>query len=421
MHRIAPEFENSDAAFRALFEALPISVALFSGGRLVYINPAGAAILEAASGELKGCDLMDLVHPMDRTRTAKRLTSLTHEANAPAEIRIVTARGNLRVMILSSRKVHFGSDEAVLVTGMDMTRHSEVEAQLRESEQNFRRLFESMQDVYYRTDASGVVQMVGPGVRRVLGYEPHEIVGRSAEAYYPSPADRDALKQAIREFGEVSDFPGQMVCRDGRVIDISISSHALYDESGNFAGVEGIYRDVTERKMLERELRRLATTDSLTGVANRRAFLEHAALIFRNCRRYPMTIALLILDLDHFKSINDRHGHVAGDDVLVRFVGAVGAELRETDVFGRLGGEEFCVLLQHSNPENANGVACRILERVRTMNITSPSGESFGITVSIGFTVNAAEDNAIERLLERADKALYAAKHAGRNCAKGSE
>ena len=159
--------------------------------------------------------------------------------NKSSEFRIRTERGNLRMVLISSVAIEWDGAPAVLMCGMDMTHQSEIEAQLRESEQNFRRLFENMQDVYYRTDAQGIVQHVGPGVRRVLGYEPHEIEGRTAESYYPQSKDRDAFKAAIMEHGEVSDFPGQMVRRDGTVIDISISSHALYDYAGNFAGVEG--------------------------------------------------------------------------------------------------------------------------------------------------------------------------------------
>src|SRR5690606_4287196 len=161
-----------------------------------------------------------------------------------------------------------------------------------------------------RTDAQGVVQQVGPGVRRVLGYEPQQIEGRTAESYYPQTSDRDAFKAAILAHGEVSDFPGQMVRRDGQVIDISISSRALYDHDGRFAGVEGIYRDVTQRKNLERELQRLATTDMLTGMFNRRAFLDCSESLYAESLRSGEPLTLLMLDLDHFKSINDRFGHL---------------------------------------------------------------------------------------------------------------
>jgi len=254
-----------------LLQTLPAAVLVTQNGVIRFANAASAQLLEApAPGLLAGRHYGDFVHPIDLHRSSHRVQQVaepTHAGhpNKPSEFRIRTLLGNLRMVLISSAAVEWDQAPAVLMCGLDMTHQSEIEAQLRESEQNFRRLFENMQDVYYRTDAQGVVRHVGPGVRRVLGYEPHEIEGRTAESYYPSSSDREAFKAAILEHGEVSDFPGQMVRRDGTVIDISISSHALYDHAGSFAGVEGIYRDVTQRKNLERELQRLATTDMLTG------------------------------------------------------------------------------------------------------------------------------------------------------------
>ena len=224
-----------------------------------------------------------------------------------------------------------------------------------------------MQDVYYRTDAKGIVQMVGPGVRSVLGFEPQEIEGKTAESYYRQTSDRDLMKKAIIKNGEVADFPGQMVRKDGRIIDISISSRALYDDRGAFAGVEGIYRDVTQRKIMERELQRLATIDPLTNIANRRAFLEQADLIFKSSQRYLSNMNMLMLDLDFFKAINDKYGHLGGDKVLTRFAQTVALELRDSDLFGRIGGEEFCILLQQFNQQEAMNVAERIRERVHSL------------------------------------------------------
>ena len=277
---VSPKYPKAELCH--LLESMPVSAALFCNGKLTFINHFGAAILESNQLQLIGRELTDFIHSMDQARSASRMANLQDQqnVNAPVRMHILTALGNVREMLVSSRIIQLESCDAILICGMDLTMHSQAEAQLRESEQNFRRLFESMTDVYYRTDTRGVVQMVGPGVRRVLGYEPHEIIGRTAEAYYPSPADRDALKRAIMERGEVTDFSGQMVRKDGRIIDISISSHIYHDENNNFAGIEGIYRDVMDRKMLERELRLLASTDSLTGVANRREFFEQAEKVF---------------------------------------------------------------------------------------------------------------------------------------------
>lgn len=418
LQRLNAALETSPELFRHLVEVMPITVCLFVERRLIYINRVGQTMLEADDrGQLVGQSLRRFIHPVDLARVEARFrrAETLPGPNLAIEIRVLTLKDKLRLLTTASAPVIYEDQRAVLVAGMDITHRLKMEQQLRESEQHFRRLFENMQDVYYRTDADGIVQMVGPSVRNVLGYEPEEIIGRPAEDYYPNPSDRDALKAAIRGHGSVADFPGQMVRQDGRIIDISISSHVLRDDQGAFAGVEGIYRDVTERKMLERELRRLATTDSLTGIANRRDFLEQAARQLRRCQRYDTHLVMLILDLDHFKTFNDRFGHITGDTVLRAFVKAVQPELRDTDLFGRLGGEEFCVILHETRQDDALRVAERIRARVAGIDLAAEADIESVITVSIGLTGNRPGDTAIERLLERADKALYAAKMAGRN------
>ena len=405
----------------SLLHTLPAAVLVTQEGAIRFANAASMALLEAPStdsliGRLSG----DFVHPMDQVRSTNRIQQVAvpeqgGRPNKSSEFRIRTLQGNLRMVLISSVAVEWNGAPAVLMCGLDMTHQSEIEAQLRESEQNFRRLFENMQDVYYRTDSQGVVLHVGPGVRRVLGYEPHEIEGRTAESYYPQSSDRDAFKAAIMEKGEVSDFPGQMVRRDGSIIDISISSHLLYDHAGHFAGVEGIYRDVTQRKNLERELHRLATTDMLTGMANRRAFLEMATAIYERARAHAEPLTLLMLDLDHFKDINDRLGHLEGDRALVEFAHAVRAHLRASDIVGRLGGEEFGVLLPLTSATEALEVATRILQGIAGLQLHDETGHPYHITASLGMGAIRATDRSLRDMLDRADQALYLAKNRGRN------
>lgn len=381
------------------------------------MNPSCSALLESDQQTLVGKKLSEFIHPLDSSISTNRLARLEKESgsNEPTEIRIITALGNVKILQVVSRKIQLQSHSTILICATDLTLRSEMELKLKESEQNFRRLFENMTDVYYRTDTQGIVQMVGPGVRHVLGYEPEDIIGNTAEAFYPNPKDRDALKKAIREMGVVTDFPGQMVRKDGKIIDISISSHLLYDENKQFAGVEGIYRDVTERADLQRELHRLATLDPLTEVANRRAFFEQADILFKRCKNNNETMALLILDMDNFKKINDTYGHAMGDNVLIRFVEAANKELKDRDYLARLGGEEFCIILPGRNRQETTDTCQRILEQTRQLRFKSDEAEEFGVTVSIGATFYHDEDTKVRFMLVRADKALYQAKSQGRN------
>ena len=404
-----------------LMHALPVAVLITQNGVICLANTASLVLLEADTLlDVQGRLLSDFVHTLDKLRSSDRLQQAsapehTGQPNKPAEFRVRTTKGHLRMVLVSTVGITLDGAPALLICGMDMTHQNEIQEQLRESERHFRRLFESMQDVYYRTDTQGVVQHVGPGVRRVLGYEPQEIEGHTAESYYPQSSDRDAFKAAIMAHGEVSDFPGQMVRKDGTVIDISISSHALFDHNGAFAGVEGLYRDVTQRKNLERELQRLATTDMLTGMANRRSFLEVAEATFQRARESHAPLTVLMLDLDHFKTINDRFGHLEGDRVLAEFARATKHQLRANDTVGRLGGEEFGLLLPHTLPAEGADIATRILEAIRALELTDSNGRPYGVTTSMGLGTLSPGDRSLHDLLDRADQALYLAKRRGRN------
>jgi diguanylate cyclase (GGDEF)-like protein len=160
---------------------------------------------------------------------------------------------------------------------------------------------------------------------------------------------------------------------------------------------------------VQQRLTELATRDSLTGALNRRAFLVGAAAELARSRRYRSSLSLLQIDLDHFKQVNDRYGHLAGDRVLIDFVTRVGSLLRVTDVFGRTGGEEFTLLL----PQTGAAEALLIAERIRTA--LAASEVTPGYTASVGVTTTQGEAKSLESLLGKADEALYRAKANGRN------
>lgn len=177
--------------------------------------------------------------------------------------------------------------------------------------------------------------------------------------------------------------------------------------------------EVAERQRLQEDLERLANTDALTGLPNRRFFMAQLAGELARRHRYGHPLSLLMLDLDHFKQVNDRWGHAAGDEALRLFADSVQCCLRTQDVVGRLGGEEFAILL----PETAENVALPVAERIRARLEQTPLPSSKGeshVTVSIGVT-QAQDSDDLESLLHRADQALYAAKERGRNRVVSSE
>ncbi|MDZ7791016.1 MAG: sensor domain-containing diguanylate cyclase [Xanthomonadales bacterium] len=164
----------------------------------------------------------------------------------------------------------------------------------------------------------------------------------------------------------------------------------------------------------EEELRRLVSTDSLTGLSSRRAFLEQAEDLLERARDSERALSLLILDLDHFKSINDRFGHPVGDEALVAFARVCRQVLRDEDLIGRTGGEEFAVVLQGADADKAGKLAERLRRAIDETVVSSAAGE-FSLSVSIGAAPLSAGEVDLNRWLKQADDALYAAKRNGRN------
>ncbi|MGB0670371.1 MAG: diguanylate cyclase [Rhodospirillales bacterium] len=174
-------------------------------------------------------------------------------------------------------------------------------------------------------------------------------------------------------------------------------------------------REINRRQALELELRSLATTDPLSGLANRRHFLERAEEAVHTARRQGLDLALIYLDLDNFKQINDCYGHPAGD-AMIRHIALIGGEtLSEDDLMGRIGGEEFAILLAGKGQTQALSLAEHIRARLETGLLTTEAGATFSTTASFGMTCLNQDDRSIDDLIRRADAALYRAKREGRN------
>jgi len=170
-----------------------------------------------------------------------------------------------------------------------------------------------------------------------------------------------------------------------------------------------------QARAAQAELRRLASIDELTGVANRRWFTAMASRELERCRRFNHQLALLMIDVDHFKKVNDTHGHAVGDEVLKAFTRVLEGNLRSVDLLGRLGGEEFAVMLPESDHKAASHTAERLRAAVETLDFPLEGGSHLKITTSVGIAILASAGETLDRLLARADGALYIAKREGRN------
>jgi len=286
------------------------------------------------------------------------------------------------------------------------------------SERKYRRLVEGANSAIVHFDTHGVIRFANGYCQRFFGYDEDELVGHNLMGTIvpPSPtfsADMDRLMQDVQQQPDkylVSE--SENMRKDGRRVWLSWSNRAIRDERGQLIEILSVGHDITPRKELERELRRLATSDPLTGAANRRRIVDRATRELQRSRRYDRPLSLLMLDIDHFKRINDRHGHDVGDRVLVRFVEACSAELREDDIIARIGGEEFAVLLPEADLETANAVGERLRATAAEIRIDEPVVR---ITVSVGVADFGDADEDCQGAFKRADEALYRAKEQGRD------
>lgn len=291
---------------------------------------------------------------------------------------------------------------------------------LRESEEKYRSLFENAHEGIFIARLDSQFLQVNPAMAQVLGCPTPEDFLRThqADAVWPflDGDDQESLFNTLAMHGQVSHLQIRMLRQDGQTIWVEINAQVRPADSRHpDAKVEGVLSDITERKRMLEELRHLATTDSLTGLYNRRHFLELCERELRRVHRYPNDIALLMLDADHFKNINDMYGHDAGDQVLRIISRLCRAHVREVDIVGRMGGEEFAILL----PQTGFSATLDIAERLRTAiaQTTLPltDGQMLRFTVSIGGYTFTGRKLAVDELLKAADQALYAAKRNGRN------
>lgn len=296
-----------------------------------------------------------------------------------------------------------------------LTRQRKLAAQLREREAALRLLADNSSDVLLSMDVGGNIRFASPSVQGLGGYRPGALIGRNALALI-EPEHRGLVQRAHLDALAAPDtsvmVEYQARRQDGSTAWFETITRAVGDGDGGVAGVVSAIRDVSHRKAVERQLRRAADSDALTGLPNRRPFLAALDEAVAHAGHRPATIAMV--DLDHFKRINDRYGHAAGDAALTTIAGVFGRELRDDDMVARLGGEEFAVLLRGADLTVAEATCERLRLAIAAQPILAPGTPLFRITASFGLA-EVIPGGGAETILEAADRALYAAKNAGRN------
>lgn len=327
----------------------------------------------------------------------------------------------------------------------DITARKQAERSLQAAERNLRNVLEALPIGVWLMDAQGRIVHGNPAGKdiwaggRYVGPEQFgEYKGWWLDSGKPVAADEWAAARAIRK-GETSiDEQIRIECFDGSGKIILNSAVPLRDEDGRINGAIIVNQDITARYQAEAKLRETgasldaanrelqqvlvreqlnARTDALTGLSNRRHFFEVGEQLFAVAQRYHAPLAVLLFDVDRFKQFNDRYGHHAGDAILKRVAALAREHMREADVLARYGGEEFIMALPNTDAQGAHAVAEAIRQRIAEASIRIDH-EQAGVTISVGCADILPGDDAIERIIQRADHALYEAKDAGRDCSR---
>jgi diguanylate cyclase (GGDEF)-like protein/PAS domain S-box-containing protein len=411
---------RSEARFRSLIEnSSDLVVVLGRDERVSFVSPASQKLLGQRDDHFVGKEPLQFVHPDDRAAVVEALTNGTPRTDysEPLEVRLAHADGSYRWFeMLSTDLRHDPEIEGLVVNARDITDRKGAEQLLARNEARFRALVQNSSDVVAVVDDNAFFTYVSPSIFGMLGYKADELVGTSALNLLPSEEVTAALRAHAKVLGESfeqASVETRVLDRDGiwHTVDITITD--LRDEPA----VEGVVlnaRDVTVRKALEHDLRKQAMHDALTGLGNRAMFTDRVTHALGRGDDFQHVVAVLFVDLDDFKMVNDSLGHEVGDALLVLVAERLRTCLRDVDTAARLGGDEFAVLLESAfNEGEVCGVADRILGSMRAP--FSIDGRELAITASVGIAISADRASSAEVLLRNADMAMYLAKDRGKD------
>lgn len=416
--RAEQALRESEEKYRMLVEQA--SDAIFTAdldGLLLDTNNAGCKLLGYTIEEIRKLKVDDIANLTPGSQL--RLNGLASGEPLLIEGEVLCKDGALKYVEVSARQLPDGNFQGIV---RDVTERKQAEEKLRQLSS----AVEHSPSAIVISDASGHIEYVNPKFTALTGFTLEEVRGKIPLNTYGAGELQDEAKrsehwQTIRDGKE---WRGEMLNRkkDGETYWEAASISPIMNSAGIITHFVAVSEDITLRKENEEKIKhlnagleKLAMTDHLTSLYNRRYFMQRGAEEFKRSRRTNHPLSLLMLDIDHFKRVNDTHGHEAGDMTLQQVAAALKSSLRETDILGRMGGEEFAVLLPNTLSKEAALLAERIRHAVESIPFEIP-GATLTITISIGVAMQAEGMSGIDDMLRNADVAMYNAKHRGGNC-----
>lgn len=382
-------------------------------GQFLGITPRFVGFLGYSREEMLGFNVQDLLPDKLKDQFRSYIDRVVENGRDEGLIQLVTKAGRRRI-VEHKNIISIDADGTKTICGIakDVTDVLETEQALIESEIRFRSILDSIEDGYFEVDLEGSFTFFNDAIPAHLGYAAEELHGLNYRKYMDDANARRVFETFHNVFmtgTPTKSFDWELMKKDGTRIFVEASVSLLRDRKGDPSGFCGIIRDISERKRTEQELAYLAYHDALTGLFNRKAFLEKLEEVLKEARRYENFRTILFIDLDHFKKVNDDYGHEIGDKLLMQVAARLRKTLRDTDYISRLGGDEFTVILGGLVKPNPERVAERILKCLAKPYDFQGIRIEF-VTPSIGVSTYPDDGHDAETLLKHADSAMYMAK-----------
>ncbi len=426
------EKDRAEATLRSISDAV---ITTDAQGRLKQANPAGLAVIEADKLEqVAGHSMLDVVAPDYRAAYAEHHRRVLAGESMKMEYEIIGLKGDHRWLETHAVPLQDHGERVHLAVVRDITERKKTDAELEHYRSHLEDLVEQRtadlrvaaaafdsQDAMMVTDANSVILQVNRAFTEITGYTAEEAVGKTPSLLESGRHDADFYRAMWETIRRTGGWQGEVWDRrkNGEVYPKWISISALKDPDGAVTHYISAHHDITERKAAEEEIRNLAFYDHLTGLPNRRLLIDRVRQAMASTTRSNRYCALMFIDLDNFKTLNDTLGHDFGDLLLKEVAKRLRSRVRVGDTVARLGGDEFVVMLEDlsANPEEAASQTETAGEKIlATLNQPYQlATQKYQSTPSIGVTLFADHQGTIDDLLKRADLAMYQAKAAGRN------
>jgi len=413
---------ESEQRYRMLVEQASDAIFVANpDGQYVDVNSAGCKLSGYTREEILNLKMQDMAKILPGNPL--QFKELQEGKTVLSERKLIRKDGTLVPVEISARQLPDGRLQGIV---RDITERKRAEDQLLQ----LSRAVEHSPASIVITDINGRIEYVNPKFTEVTGFTPDDVLGKTPPNTFGSnelPPEVGAGHWQTISTG--NEWRGEMLNRrkNGETYWEAVSISPITDPNGIITHFVAVSEDITSRKEAEEKIQRLnagleqlAMTDHLTSLYNRRYFMQRGTEEFKRARRTNQPLSLLMLDIDHFKKVNDTYGHEVGDMALQQVAAALKSSLRETDILGRMGGEEFAILLPSTLLKEAGLLAERVRQSVANVLFEVPSA-SLKITISIGVAAITGEMAGIDDMLRNADAAMYKAKRCGGNLVEQHE